>query len=42
MKNQVLKFNPGSIDENEFFRDKFKIIQADYAKSRTNLNKLRL
>ena len=42
MRNQVLKFNPGSIYENEFFRDQFEIIQANYAKSGTNLNKLRI
>ena len=40
MRNQALKFNPGSIDENEFFRDQLEIIQADYAKSGTNLIKL--
>ena len=42
MRNQVLKFNSGSIDENEFFRDQFEIIQANYAKSGTNLIKLRV
>ena len=42
MRNQVLKFNSGSIDENEIFRDQFEFIQANYAKSGTNLNKLRV
>ena len=42
MRNQVLKFNPGSINENKFFRDQFEIIQADYAKPGTNLIKLRV
>ena len=32
MRNQVLKFNLASIDENEFFRDQFEFIQANYAK----------
>ena len=42
MRNQVLKFNPGSIDKNKFFRDQFEIIQANYVKSGTNLIKLRV
>ena len=42
MRNQVFKFNPGSINENKFFRDQFEIIQANYAKSGTNLIKLRV
>ena len=40
MRNQVFKFNPGPIDENEIFRGQLEFIQARYAKSGTNLSKL--
>ena len=42
MRNQVFKFNSGSIDKNEIFRGQLEFIQANYAKSGTNLNKLRV
>ena len=42
MRNQVLEFNSGSIDENEFFIYQFEITQANYAKSGTNLIKLQV
>ena len=42
MKNQVLEFNSGSIGEIKFFRDQFKFIQTNYAKSGTNLIKLQV
>ena len=40
MRNQVFKFNPGPIDENGVFRGQLEFIQANYAKSGTNLSKL--
>ena len=40
MRNQVLKFNPGPIDEDGIFRGQLEFIQDNYAKSGTNLSKL--
>ena len=42
IRNQVLKFNLGSIDEIGIFRDQFDFFQVNYAKSGTNLIKLRV
>ena len=41
MRKQVLEFNSGSIDEIGIFGDRFEFFQANYAKSGTQLNKLR-
>ena len=42
MRNQVLEFNSGAIDKMGIFGDRFKLSQANYAKSRAKLNKLRV
>ena len=42
IRNQVLKFNLGSIDEIETFGDQFDFFQVSYAKSGAELNKLRV
>ena len=42
MRNQVLEFNSGSIDEIGIFGERFEFFQANYAKLRAKLNKLRV
>ena len=42
MRNQVFKFNPGTIEENGIFRGQLEFIRANYVKSGTNLSKLRV
>ena len=42
MRNQVLEFNSGSIDEIGIFRDQFEFFQANFAKAGTKVNKLRV
>ena len=42
MRNQVLEFNSGSIDEIGIFGERFEFFQANYAKSRAKLNRLRV
>ena len=42
MRNRVLEFNSGLIDEIEIFGDRSNFFQANYAKSGTNLSKLRV
>ena len=42
MRNQVFKFNPDPNDDNGILRGQLEFIQANYAKSRAKLNKLRV
>jgi hypothetical protein len=42
MKNQVLELNSGSIDKIGIFGDQFEFFQANYEKSKAELNKLRV
>ena len=42
MRIQLLEFNSGTIDEMRIFGDRFKLFQANYAKLRVKLNKLRV
>ena len=41
MRNQVLEFNSGLIDENGIFGDRFEFFQANYAKSENKIKKAR-
>ena len=40
MRNQVLEFNSGAIDEIGIFGDRFRLFQANYTKSRAKMEQI--